>query len=104
MQLTKFLQVTAFAAALLGPSFADPANAQTMLRVGKAQANQFAFVPADVGVDTGIFKKHGIDAEISAFSGDAKMMQALTAGGIDIALGGGPAFAMIVKGAPMKAV
>ena len=32
------------------------------------------------------------------------MMQALTADGIDIALGGGPAFATIVKGAPMKAV
>ena len=31
-------------------------------------------------------------------------MQALTAGSIDIALGGGPAFATIVKGVPMKAV
>jgi NitT/TauT family transport system substrate-binding protein len=92
------------AVAFAGLVMADAADAQTLLRVGKAQANQFAFVPADVGVDTGIFKKHGIDAEVSAFSGDAKMMQALTAGGIDIALGGGPAFAMIVKGAPMKAV
>lgn len=80
------------------------ASAQTSIRFGKAQANQFAFVPADVGVDTGIFKKHGVDLEISAFGGDAKMMQALTAGSIDIALGGGPAFATIVKGAPMKAV
>src|SRR4029079_1900481 len=66
--------------------------------------NQFAFVPADIGVDAGIFKKRGLDVEVSAFGGDAKMMQALTAGGIDIALGGGPAFATIVKGAPMKAV
>ncbi len=31
-------------------------------------------------------------------------MQALTAGSIDIALGGGPALAAIVKGVPMKAV
>src|SRR5579862_2464415 len=80
------------------------ASAQTTLRLGKAQANQFAFVPADVGVDTGIFKKHGIDLEISSFSGDAKEMQALTAGSLDIALGGGPALATIVKGVPMKAV
>ena len=80
------------------------ASAQTTLRLGKAQANQFAFVPADVGADTGIFKKHGIDLEISAFTGDAKEMQALTAGSLDIALGGGPAFATIVKGVPMKAV
>jgi NitT/TauT family transport system substrate-binding protein len=61
-------------------------------------------VPADVGVDTGIFKRHGIDVRISSFGGDAKLNQALAAGGIDIALGGGPALAAIVKGAPMKAV
>lgn len=83
---------------------AGPVSAQTAIRLGKAQANQFAFVPADVGVNAGIFKKHGIELEISAFGGDAKLMQALTAGSIDIALGGGPAFATIVKGAPMKAV
>jgi NitT/TauT family transport system substrate-binding protein len=83
---------------------AGSAYAQTTLRLGKAQANQFAFVPADVGVDTGIFKKHGIVLDISAFTGDAKEMQALTAGSLDIALGGGPAFAMIAKGVPMKAV
>src|ERR1043165_7066086 len=80
------------------------AGAETTLRVGKAQPNQFAFVPADIGVEAGIFKKHGLDVEVSSFGGDAKMMQALTADGIDIALGGGPAFATIVKGTPMKAV
>jgi NitT/TauT family transport system substrate-binding protein len=83
---------------------ADPAGAQTTIRLGKAQANQFAFAPADVGVDTGIFKKHRIDLNISAFAGDAKMVQAMIAGGLDIALGGSPSFASIVKGAPMKAV
>ena len=80
------------------------ACADVNLRVGKAQPNQFAFVPADIGVETGIFKKHGLDVETSAFGGDARMVQALTADGIDIALGGGPALATIVKGAPMKAV
>jgi NitT/TauT family transport system substrate-binding protein len=100
----KFQQLIFCTAALLGLVFAGPANAQTTLRLGKAQANQFAFVPADVGVDTGIFKKHGINVEISSFSGDAKEMQALAAGGLDIALGGGPAIATIVKGVPMKAV
>ena len=70
------------AGALFALVFADTASAQTALRLGKAQPNQFAFVPADVGVDTGIFKKHGLD----------------------IALGGGPAIATIVKGVPMKAV
>jgi ABC-type nitrate/sulfonate/bicarbonate transport system substrate-binding protein len=89
---------------MLALVFAHTANAQTTLRLGKAQPNQFAFVPADVGVDTGIFKKHGLDVEISSFAGDAKEMQALAAGSLDIALGGGPAIATIVKGVPMKAV
>ena len=92
------------AAALAGLILTDAASAQTTLRLGKAQANQFAFIPADVGVETGIFKKHGIDLDISAFAGDAKMVQALTADSLDIALGGSPSFAAIVKGAPMKAV
>jgi len=93
--------VAAVAAALL---LSGAAQAQTKLRVGKAQPNQFAFVPTDIGLDLGIFKKRGLDLEISAFGGDARMMQALTADGIDIALGGGPALATIVKGTPMKAV
>src|SRR6202451_128155 len=91
-------------AALVSLILTGVASAQTTLRLGKAQANQFAFIPADVGVETGIFKKHGIDLDISSFAGDAKMVQALTAGSLDIALGGRPAFAAIVKGAPMKAV
>jgi NitT/TauT family transport system substrate-binding protein len=99
----KTLQCFVFAAVAL-MLVAGPAGAETKLRVGKAQANQFAFVPADIGIDAGVFKKHGIDVEISAFGGDAKMMQALAADGIDIALGGGPAIATIVKGSPMKAV
>jgi NitT/TauT family transport system substrate-binding protein len=80
------------------------AQAQTKIRVGKAQAQTFAFIPANVGVETGIFKKHGLEVEISAFGGDARMLQALSADGIDIALGGGPALANIVKGTPMLAV
>ena len=47
------------------------AGAETRLRVGKAQPNQFAFVPAGIGVEAGIFKKHSVDVEISSFGGDA---------------------------------
>jgi NitT/TauT family transport system substrate-binding protein len=104
MRSIKLQQLTFCAAAMLGLVFPSAASAQTTVRLGKAQANQFAFVPADVGVDTGILKKHGIDVEISSFAGDAKEIQALAAGSLDIALGGGPAIATIVKGVPMKAV
>jgi NitT/TauT family transport system substrate-binding protein len=91
-------------AALAAVALSHDAAAQTKLRLGKAQANQFAFLPADIGAEAGIFKRHGIDLDISAFAGDAKMVQGLIAGGIDVALGGSPSFASIVKGAPMKAV
>ena len=90
--------------ALASLTFGHSAAAQVKLRVGKAQAQTFAFVPADVGVEAGIFKKHGLDVEISNFGGDAKLLQALSADAIDIAMGGGPTFAFIVKGAPMLAV
>ncbi len=92
------------AAATLALTMHNAAQAQTKLRIGKAQAQTFAFVPADVGIEAGIFKKHGLDLEISAFGGDARMLQALTADGIDIALGGGPTLANIVKGTPMLGV
>ncbi|HEY2231353.1 MAG TPA: ABC transporter substrate-binding protein [Xanthobacteraceae bacterium] len=91
---------TLLAAALL----ATTAQAQTTIRVGKAQAQTFAFIPADVGAATGLFKRHGIEVEIASFAGDAKLLQALTADAIDIALGGGPTLAFVAKGAPMLAV
>jgi NitT/TauT family transport system substrate-binding protein len=80
------------------------ARAQTKIRVGKAQAQTFAFLPADVGAQTGLFKKRGLDIEISNFAGDARLLQALTADALDIALGGGPTLAFVAKGAPMLAV
>jgi ABC-type nitrate/sulfonate/bicarbonate transport system substrate-binding protein len=96
--------VTLASIALASLALGHSAAAQTKIRVGKAQAQTFAFVPADVGVEAGIFKKHGLDVEISNFGGDAKLLQALSADAIDIAMGGGPTFAFIVKGAPMLAV
>jgi ABC-type nitrate/sulfonate/bicarbonate transport system substrate-binding protein len=90
--------------ALALTTFATSADADTKLRVGKAQAQQFAFVPVHVGVETGIFKKHGLDIEISNFGGDAKLLQALAADAIDIALGGGPTIAFVQKGTPMLGI
>src|SRR5215471_13601098 len=80
------------------------AQAQTKIRLGKAQAQNFAFVAADVGLASGIFQRHGIDLEIANFGGDARLVQAMSADAIDIALGGGPTIAFEVKGAPMLAI
>ncbi len=89
--------------ALACASAAAPAAAET-LRVGKAVAEAFSFVPLDIGIRKGIFKQNGLDIEETAFTGDAKMQQAMAADGLDIALGSGPALAFIVKGSPVKGV
>lgn len=96
--------IVALVGALLAPFAGTAAPAQTNVRVGKAQAQTFAFVPADVGVQTGLFKQRGLDVEISNFAGDARLLQALAADAIDIGLGGGPTLAFVAKGAPMLAV
>ena len=91
--------------AILTVMLAAPGSgAADTLRVGKAGRDAFSFVPADVGVQTGIFKKHGLDLEISSFGGDARVQQAMAADGIDIGLGSGPGLAFIVKGSPVKGI
>jgi NitT/TauT family transport system substrate-binding protein len=81
-----------------------PAQAQIKVRVGQPQAGTFQFVPLQVGNETGIFKKHGIDVEITDFGGGPRVQQAVAAGSIDIAIGSGPELALEVKGAPEIAV
>jgi ABC-type nitrate/sulfonate/bicarbonate transport system substrate-binding protein len=81
-----------------------PAVSQETLRAGKAVPESFAFIPLDVGVQNGIFKKHGLNVEITAFGGGARLQQAMAADSIDVGLGSGPEMAYIEKGAPVKAV
>ena len=79
------------------------AGAET-LRVGKAVQETFSFVPLDVGMRAGIFKKNGLDIESSAYSGGGRLQQALTADSVDIGLGSGPEMWSLAKGVPAKAV
>jgi NitT/TauT family transport system substrate-binding protein len=102
--VTGAARAAAVAAALIVLVYGSTAQAQVHVRVGKAQAQNFGFLAADVGLAAGIFKKHGIDLEVANFGGDARLVQAITANAIDFALGGGPTIAFEVKGAPMLAV
>jgi NitT/TauT family transport system substrate-binding protein len=95
-----FIAACALAVALT-PSLAPAA---TTVRVGQPQAGTFQFVPLQVGLAAGIFKAHGIDVEVTDFSGGPRVQQALAAGSIDIAIGSGPELALEVKGAPEIAV
>ncbi len=98
------LTLAALAAVIGVLGLSPAARAADTLKVGKAIAVGFTFVPLDVGMRAGIFKKYGLEIEETAFRGDAKLQQAMAAGGIDIALGSGPAMAFIAKGSPVKAI
>jgi NitT/TauT family transport system substrate-binding protein len=92
------------AAPLLFAALIVPAAAAEKLRVGKAVAFAWTFTPLDIGMQSGIFAKHGLEIESSAFNGDARMQQGLTSDSIDIGIGSGPGMAFMVKGVPAKAV
>ena len=77
-----------------------PARADAVLHVGKAFAGVFDFVPVDVGIGQGFFKKRGLEIKESNFAGSAKLQQALAADAIDIGL----ELAFVARGAPVKGV
>jgi ABC-type nitrate/sulfonate/bicarbonate transport system substrate-binding protein len=74
------------------------ASALDKLRVGKAIALPFDFVPLDVGMEKGFFKNHGLEIEEIGFAGSAKLQQALAADAIDLGLGSGPELLFVAKG------
>src|SRR5215475_11601427 len=93
--------MVSLASALL---FVQGAGAAETLRVGKAVPEAFSFVPLDIGMRKGFFANNGLDIDSIAFTGDARMQQAMASDSLDVALGSGPAMAFIAKGAPIKAV
>jgi NitT/TauT family transport system substrate-binding protein len=99
-----FRPLPILAIALLIAASAVPAAAAEKLRVGKAVPFAWTFTPLDVGIETGIFAKHGLEVEASAFAGDAKLQQGLTSDSVDIGIGSGPGMAFMAKGVPAKAV
>jgi NitT/TauT family transport system substrate-binding protein len=100
------LGLIVIAAIALGAPSSPSAQAQalTKVRIGKPQAATFPFVPVDVGIATGLFKKHGIELESSDFAGGPRVQQAITANALDIAIGSGPEMALTLKGVPEIAI
>jgi ABC-type nitrate/sulfonate/bicarbonate transport system substrate-binding protein len=70
------------------------------IQVGKVQGLAWAFLPAVIGIEQGFLAKSGIEVEIVALAGDAKVQQALASKSIDI----GPGMAFAAKGSPVIAV
>ena len=107
LRMPTFRTLVLIAALLLlasGSLLVAGASAAEALRVGKAVPEAFSFVPLDIGMRKGLFANNGLDIESIAFTGDARMQQAMASDSLDVALGSGPAMAFIVKGAPIKAV
>lgn len=101
---TKAFCVVAAMALPAGMMAAQPAAAQTDVRVGKSSAETFAFSPVHVGLELGIFEEHGLNVSIADFGGGARLQQGMAAGAVDIGLGSGPELASIAKGNPAKGV
>ncbi|HEY3917113.1 MAG TPA: ABC transporter substrate-binding protein [Stellaceae bacterium] len=70
------------------------------LVVGKSVATLLAYTPIDVGLANNLYQKHGLDLEVVAFDGSARLHQAMVAGSIDIALGSGATMSDVGKGEP----
>jgi NitT/TauT family transport system substrate-binding protein len=84
--------------------FASAAPAADAIRVGKAVPFAWTFTPIDVGIETGIFAKHGLELTVTGFAGDAREQQALVSDSIDVGLGSGAGMGFLAKGVPAKAV
>ena len=98
-------RIAALAAILVaGAALAAPALADDLVRIGNPAGDDFHFSFANAGSDSGIFHNNGIELQITALAGGAKLHQAMTAGSLDIALGAGTDFGLIVKGAPEKGI
>ena len=81
------LSVGFFSATALLLSCTTGAHADDKVRAGTPEPTAYVFSPTTVGIESGIFKKHGLDVERIDFAGGAKLHQAMTAGALDIIIG-----------------
>jgi ABC-type nitrate/sulfonate/bicarbonate transport system substrate-binding protein len=93
--------ILAFAAALL---LASPALSAEKVVVAKPTPTGYTFSIITLGVETGIFKKHGLDVEVITMGGGAKLAQAMISGSVDIGFSSGADFSYLTRGAPQRAV
>ena len=101
MSMVHRLGAVLLLAALLIPA---PAPAAEEVRVGVSIPAAVAFVPLQVGIERGIFAKHGLDIKRSDLGGAARAHQALAANSLDIVVAGGPDLSLVAKGQHARAV
>jgi NitT/TauT family transport system substrate-binding protein len=94
----------AMLALLTAVSLGPAARADDTLRVGTPEPTAFVFSTVDVGIGSGIFRKHGLEIQRIDFSGGAKLNQGMATGAIDISVATGADMLFVIKGSPERAV
>jgi NitT/TauT family transport system substrate-binding protein len=81
-----------------------PAGAAATLRVGNDAPASMGYCALNIGIERGVFRKHGLEIEASDLFGAAKAQEAMVSNNIDILLGSGSEMRFIAKGVPELAV
>lgn len=87
-------------------SAASPALAQEALKAAVSQRGQWDTAVTELGVRSGIFKKHGLDIELLYTQGGPESQQAVISGSMDVACGGGieAVIGAYGRGAPLRII
>ena len=94
------------AAALAATAWAATAAAQEKIKVAIGQRQVWDSQVIPLGVEAGIFKKHGLEVDVTWTAGGAETLQAVLTGSVDYALTNGVegVLAAYAKGAPVRII
>ena len=103
MPTTKRMVLAALLAGALGMALAGPAAAQAKLKVASTLKEIFDNLPLYVGRDGGLFRKHGIEIEVTHFTGGGEVVRAVSGGATDIGMvGTSAAIIAASRGEPLR--
>jgi NitT/TauT family transport system substrate-binding protein len=85
---------------------ATAAHADDSLKLAIGQRGNWETAIAHIGTQAGIFKKHGLQLELTYTSGAGETLQTVISGAVDIGVGVGTAGVMsaFAKGAPVRVI
>ena len=103
--IRKFVRATA-TIAIGAMVFASAAQAQDRLKVATGGRGGWEVSVTELGIGAGMFKKQGLDIDLSYTEGSGETMQAAISGAVDVALGIGPFGIMgaYARGAPVRII
>lgn len=102
--MKQLLVALAFVAALAAQIM--PASAQDVVKLAIGQRGNWDTAVPHLGVKAGIFKKHGLDLELTYTSGSGETLQPVISNSVDIGLAVGTmgALSAYSKGAPVRII